>query len=197
MPNTALFFVLRDCKPALLTPLLERAALGEGLVLVFAADVRLIDLHRPGEHGERVVLHGFADAVQHEPGGLLRHRERARDLIGRDAVTGAGDQPNGGKPLVKANRRVLKDRADLGGELPLAFAAVPAPGLRHVRNVGRAAAEARARDAVGPAEVDEERVRLLGIGELPRCFQHGFGDRLLGEFGGLLAGHSCCLLTQA
>ena len=75
----------------------------------------------------------------------------AAQLVGRDAVLGVGDQPNGGEPLVKAKARVLKDGSHLDRELTLARLALPnlAGG-----NEGRVSpATAGAGDlAVSPAE---------------------------------------------
>lgn len=39
------------------------------------------------------------------------------ELIGADAALGAGDEPDGGKPLVKPDGRVLKNGADLDRKL--------------------------------------------------------------------------------
>ena len=60
---------------------------------------------------------GHADAMQHEPRGLLRHADCAVNFVGTNAVFAVGNHPHSGEPLVQADRDILEDRADLDGEL--------------------------------------------------------------------------------
>ena len=92
-----------------------------------AADVGLVDLDLAGDLVEAPGLHGEPDAVQHEPCRLLRDAERAAEFVGADPVLAVGDEPDGGEPLVEAERRVLEDRPDLDGVLLLAGLALPEP----------------------------------------------------------------------
>jgi len=100
-------------------------------------------------------------------------------FVRRDAVTVARNKPKRRQPLVESDRRVLKDRADLGRKLPFAVAAVPAAILCEVRDGGRAATHTGARDAVRPAVLNEEVVRDLRVRELSHRLQHRLGNRLL------------------
>ena len=104
-------------------------------VLGESADIRF-NLDRPGHQVERIVLHGFADTVKHKPCRLLRDTKPTGQLIRRNTVAIAGDKPNRGEPLIKANGRVLKDRADLGRELLATFPTIPTYVLRIEGYVG-------------------------------------------------------------
>src|ERR1700693_1028371 len=95
------------------------------------------------------------------------------------SVTVACDQPKRRQPLVEANRRILKDGADLSRELSPAILAVPTTVLGEVGHVGGPAAHTRASHAMRPAHLNEEVVGDLRIGELVGRFQHRAGDRLL------------------
>lgn len=77
------------------------------------------------------------------------------------------------------SRRVLKERSELGRKLPLALVAVPPTMFGHVGDRRRAATRPGASDAIRPANLDEEIVRHLRVGELPSRFEHRLGNRLL------------------
>jgi hypothetical protein len=65
--------------------------------------------------------------MQHEPCSLLSNAKRTGDLAGTDSVLGIGDEPDSGKPLLKAQRRVLEDGSNLGRKLPLGVGALALP----------------------------------------------------------------------
>lgn len=156
-----------------------RLADAVGFVLPLSADEGFVRFDGAGERVIGLVLHPKTNAVQHEPRRLLRDLERPSEFVRRDTVTVARDQPNGGKPLVEPDGRVLKDRADLGGKDALAFVAVPTTALHHVRDLGRSTAHARARNAVRPAYLHKEIVRRAGVLKLPANVEHRLGNRLL------------------
>ena len=61
----------------------------------------------------------------HEPGRLVRHLERAVQLMAADALLAGGQQVGGLEPLMNWNLAILENGADLAGEL--FFAAPTSP----------------------------------------------------------------------
>src|SRR5579872_1102762 len=85
------------------------------------------DLHH------RTILHGLTDSVQHKPSGLLRDSKVACDFATTHAILAIRNQPHRREPFFQPERRVLKDRANLDGELlPALFALPPLLGLEIV-----------------------------------------------------------------
>ncbi len=124
---------------------------------------------------QRAGLHGEADAVEHEPRRLLRDPDGAVDLVGGHAVLAVGDHPDRDEPLVQAERAVLEDRPDLGGELAAGVdrLALPHPaGLdeAHVRGAAR-----RAAHTLGPAKADHRGQRHVGVREVADGVREGEG----------------------
>src|SRR4051794_29523143 len=66
-----------------------------------AADVALVYLYLAIELVEAPGLHGEANALEHEPSGLLRDTECAAQLVRADPILGVRGQPHGGEPLVQ------------------------------------------------------------------------------------------------
>ena len=62
-------------------------------------------------------LHGFADAMGHEPCGFIGDFEIAAKLAGADAFLAAVHQGEGHQPLVERDFAVFKDGADRNREL--------------------------------------------------------------------------------
>src|SRR5229473_6155085 len=77
----------------------------------FAADLARI---------EGVLLHNFADALKHEPCRRLRDSQSTAKFVRTDSVLGIRKQPKCRHPLIKSERRILKDRLNFDCELPLA-----------------------------------------------------------------------------
>jgi len=97
---------------------IARLATHEGLVnLNFVAELS----------ASEIVLHGQPEALKHEPCGLLRYSQRSVKFPRANAVLAICDHPHGHKPLVQANRRILKDRSDLDGKLRLRMASLALP----------------------------------------------------------------------
>jgi hypothetical protein len=69
-----------------------------------AADERFVHFDFAIDLVEGFSLHRKANAVEHEPRGLLRHTERTMDLVAADPVLRASNHPHGRKPLVQAER---------------------------------------------------------------------------------------------
>ena len=133
------------------------------LVLFLAADKGFVGFDFARQLLDTAVLHGKPDAVKHEPRGFLRHAKRAVNLAAADAVLVVRDHPNGGKPLVKPDRAVFKDRADLDRKLLAALfvLALPhAPG-RHEGN-GFALAM-RADNTVRPPNFRQQHKAVVGV----------------------------------
>jgi len=86
-------------------------ATNEGFVYFHAAAVRSAQLHK------RAGLHGFADAVRHEPSCLLSHADRAGNFAGAYTVLARANHPSGGEPLIHAECGVFKDASNLDAEL--------------------------------------------------------------------------------
>ena len=137
------------------------------------------DLH----HG--AVRHRLADAVKHEPCGFLGDAKGPGEFAGANAILCGSDEPHGGKPSLKAQRRILKDGPDLGGELPLRMGALALPSIL-VRQIGYIlAATGRAFHALGPAmrrHVGQAIRRICEVNDgLLECLW-GFHDLRIGQF---------------
>src|SRR5579859_2595867 len=62
-----------------------------------------------------------ADAMQHEPRRFLSDLEVAGNLVAADAVFAIHDEPDGSKPFVERDRRILEYGAALHAELLVAI----------------------------------------------------------------------------
>jgi len=91
---------------------------------------------RPAKFHERAFLQGQPDSLEHEPRGFLRDAEAPVNLVGTDAVLAVHQHPDGRKPLVQAERRVLEDSAGLERKLLLRvpFVALPDSRLFEIDN---------------------------------------------------------------
>lgn len=90
-----------------------------------AADEALVHFDFARQPFEGLRLHGEPNAMENEPGGLLRDPESASEFVRADPVLAVCDKPDGDEPLVQADSGVLEDRADLDAELLLAALALP------------------------------------------------------------------------
>jgi hypothetical protein len=148
----------------------DRGALVRGLAgtLVHEAskptDERLVNLNIALDLRKGLGLHRQPDAVEHEPRGLLGDPKGAVQLVATDPVLGIDQQPNGGQPLVQADRGILEDRAQLDAELLLAALALPnATGLEEGVLLGPTNG---AGHSIGPAQASQEVQGHVGIGEV-------------------------------
>ena len=124
--------------------------------LCLRADVGLVDLNRLAltakRRQARQQLHGGAEAMRHEPGGLILNVENAHELMAADALSCCCTE--GRQPEAKGSAShgwTFEHGADRDGELALAGAAAtePSPAALDRRDPGHAAA-ARAHRAVRP-----------------------------------------------
>lgn len=123
---------------------------------------------------ERLILHGLTDAVKHEPCRLLGNADGAVQFVAADAVPAIADHPYCRHPLIQTNRRVLKDSADLDGELLLAAVAEP-----HATGFDEGVASRLAARAdnlpIGPAEELRVLESTLRVREVSYCLLEGYG----------------------
>jgi hypothetical protein len=64
-------------------------------------------------------LQSEPDAVHHEPCGLLSHADGAVNFVATYPILAIGNHPTGNQPVVQRDWRVLENRIDPDGELPL------------------------------------------------------------------------------
>lgn len=83
------------------------------------------------------VLHPEADAVKHEPRGLLCDAQRAVNFPRANSVLAIGNHPHHRQPLIQTKRGILKDGPGLNAELRLRVPrlALPQTARRDVSNV--------------------------------------------------------------
>jgi hypothetical protein len=171
------FTTALQCSPHGLLSLWASAAdfplpVGQVHVDCLAANVGFVRLDFASiaaKFAERFVLHGEPDAVHHEPCGLLSDADSAGDLVGTDAILAIGNHPNGSKPLVEADWRILENGSNLGGELPLGVDALALPFALIGKESRIGAATGGANDAVGPSQLDHIVKTVLRVGEEKDC----------------------------
>jgi hypothetical protein len=130
------------------------------------ADERFIDFDFASEHVKTPVLHSKADAVQHEPSGLLGDAKAAMQFVGTDTVFCPNDEPRSGEPLLKADRGILKDGSCLQCErrAGMLSVALPHASLFQVGNVIGAATRAFD-NAILPTQFDHELTAMFKVRE--------------------------------
>src|SRR6185295_3802320 len=106
----------------------------------------------------------------------LRDAEGSRHLVGRDALLGRGEHPDGGEPLVEADRGVLEDRADLHGELLPTARAAPYATVAVEAHLVRTAPFAGTGDAIRPTHSRDELTANDRIREVPDGLNQCFGE---------------------
>src|SRR5205814_1864042 len=97
--------------------------------------------------------------------------EGARQFVGANPVLGIGDQPQGGKPLLERQRRVLKQSADLQRELRFGVLRVALPPLLSGEIDDVIATAGRATDnTIRPSHRDDGLMAVLIVREKQDCF---------------------------
>ena len=148
-------------------------------VASLAADEGLVRFNlRPAfaaQFHQGTALHGETNTVEHEPRSGLSDAKATGKFAGRYAVLAVSNNPNRRKPLLKAERRVLKNGSNLGGELTLSVSALALPFLlvRKPRDITSSASGAD--DAVGPNLRRHVGDALVGVGEVNDCFSKSGG----------------------
>src|SRR5207244_3835817 len=91
-----------------------KSGMADASALVFVhvtrlcADVGFVCFHFSAKlAAEESVLHCEANAMQHEPSGLLSYANRAMKLIRANAVFRVGDKPESGKALTQSDRTIF------------------------------------------------------------------------------------------
>lgn len=99
-------------------------------------------------------FHGLANAVAHEPRGLVGDAQHTFDLLGAHALLGRAKQVIAEQPFVKGNLRALKDGADGDGILLAAIVALDqARAVLLALKAGRGErTTVRTERALGPAD---------------------------------------------
>jgi len=123
---------------------------------------------------ELLLMQGEANAVHHEPCGLLSDSQGAGYFIRTDSILGIHDEPNGNHPLVHAESGILKDSAHLDGKLLLAAFAEPLAARRDKRMLRPFAAWA-SDFAIRPAQLYGVIKGALGVREKRNCFLQRLG----------------------
>ena len=177
------------------TALVHRLALLDAHVPPFAAEIGLVDFHRPVEILVVVFRPGFPDAMQHEPRGRLRHADVALQLHGRYRLEVRQAQVDRNRPLPQRDVRPRDRCARADGEVGPAIRAPIGHRLR-VRNLASAGRSALA--AVPFAVRPDRRLKPLGRGFIGREHVHQFddGESLTMRFAGCLLRHFCSLFQH-
>lgn len=123
---------------------------------------------------ELLFMQGEANAVHHEPCGLLSDSQSAGYFVRTDSILGIHDEPNGNHPLVHAERGVFKDGPYLDGELLLAVLAEPNAARRDKRMLHSLAAWT-SDFAIRPAQLYGIVKRALRVREESDCFLQRLG----------------------
>ncbi len=147
-------------------------------VLNLAADISFIDLDRTAVRtahlDEGSAFHCLANPVKHEPCRLLGNANSAVKFVTADPVFAVADHPHCRHPLVQPNRGILKDRADLDGELPFATIAEPQSARLHKRVRVRAATGA-GNLVFGPTEPLRILESSVWVTEVNYCLLESYG----------------------
>lgn len=148
------------------------SALARVLVLLLAADIRLVGFHRLAGAAKRrsrtKLAHTLADTVRHEPSRLVWKAKHPMQLVRAHALLAGAHQMRREKPLRHRNVRPLIDRADRCRELlPAILAVIPARPHRHAAQCCHAIKHAteRAVRTIRPTDGFEVLPRLVCIGE--------------------------------
>jgi hypothetical protein len=140
-----------------------------------AADEGFVNFDFASKFGSRLVLHGFANPMQHEPCGLLRQSEVSRDLVAADSVFAIRHKPHGREPFAQRDRRFIENRADFNRELFPAFRGAALPDAASLEEHRFLRFAVRALYPFGPAFRREVGQRIVGIVEINNRFGQCFG----------------------
>src|ERR1035437_5851067 len=92
-----------------------------------SADKGFVNFNFSAKQTTVLILQGKPDAVHNEPSGFLSHAKTASDFIAADSVLVVRNHPHRGEPLIESDWGILKNGANLDGELPLGVVAGALP----------------------------------------------------------------------
>src|SRR5205807_269753 len=125
--------------------------------------------------GRSLVLHSFTNTHQHKPSGFLSNTKSTGDLVGTDTVFAVGNHPCRTEPLPQIDRGILKDRADLSGELLPAFGSTALPDTAGLEEHGFLGLAVGTLDTLRPATLSEVLQRVVFVVEenhrISQCFR--------------------------
>jgi hypothetical protein len=124
---------------------------------------------------EGFVLQGEPDAMEHEPSRLLGDLESAAHFIGTDSILAVGEHPSRCEPLVEPDGRILKNGADLDGELALGVMSGALPDTPRSAERDLLGAASRAGDTLGPAPRNKVIEAVIWIREVKNRFLQALG----------------------
>ena len=104
----------RSTRLSTLEPAWHSAQIGEACESWATCQVSFVGFDRlafAANGAQRTILHGLADAMRHEPRGLVGHAQRAMDLVRADAFLGRAQQECvASHHLVERDLRCLETR---------------------------------------------------------------------------------------
>jgi hypothetical protein len=106
-----------------------------------------------------VLFHRGAQAVIHEPSGFLSHANMFRQLNGRNALAGIGEQVNGDKPFLERQFGFAENSPGYDSKILLALGAAIPLAIRKLMNVGMTAMGA----ILAVAEPDRSKMVPAGL----------------------------------
>jgi len=135
-----------------------------------ATDESFVHFDFATDFPEGFVLQGKADAMEHEPCGLLGDLESAAYFVGTDSVLTVSEHPSRGEPFVEADGRILEDGAHLDGELPFWMMTGTLPDAPRGIERNALGATSGADNALRPAPRDKVVETIIGVREVQDCF---------------------------
>ena len=137
----------------------------------FPADEGFVNFDFAVEFASKeLVLHCQSDSMQHEPCRLLSDLEVASNFITADAVLAVREHPCCGKPLVQANRGILKDSPNLDGELALGVMASTLPSAPRGIEANLLRSATGTRNALRPSPYRKVVDAVVRIRKVDNCF---------------------------
>lgn len=140
------------------------------LVLLDPADIGFVDFDQAGQL-RRVVSTGFAQALEHEPRGLLRDADLRMQLQTADALPARDEQIHRVEPFVQWHLRPLEYRGGANREVVQAGVAAVEATLAGADAFGFGAGWAGG--AIRPPLRFKESARALRIGKAREQFEGG------------------------
>jgi hypothetical protein len=132
----------------------------------FAADKALVGFDlapATAQFHHGAVLHCLTNPVEHKPCGLLGDTQGPGDLTRTDTILSSSNEPDGGKPLLKRQRRILEYGSDLSGKLPPGMRALALPFSLSLQESHVSAATSGADNSIRPTMRNHVGKAVIGI----------------------------------